>query len=149
MASFLAFVDDMAHLAVDRRQAFRAHIEKLKGCEVVLTVKKKPHEQGTQQLKYLRGVVIPDIAAACGYSAEDPDDCQEVYDGLMWRLFRLPDGPMGQPRRESCAKDQMSRERLTQVIDTIILWAETHITGCQVRRPEDVDFERVVDQEFA
>jgi hypothetical protein len=84
-------------------------------------------------------VVIPDIARACGYI--DPDDFADVYDGLMWKFFRLPDGAFGQPKRESCAKGQMSKERLTQVIDTLITYAETSIPGCRIRRPEEVDLE--------
>lgn len=148
VVSWLAFCDDSGFFALDKRKEFEVWIKKFAGQELLVTVKKRPHPQGTQQLKYLRGVVIPDIAAACGYSAEDPDDCQEVYDGLMWRLFRLPDGPMGQPRRESCSKGEMSRERLTQVIDTIILWAETHVVGCTIRRPEDVDMDRIADQDW-
>jgi hypothetical protein len=137
---FLGFCDDAGHFALDDRAAFLAYVKKkFAGQEVVLSVKKRPTRQGNQQLRYLRGVVIPDIAEACGYNPEDPDECQAVYEGIMWKLFRLEDGPFGEPRREHCDKDSMSQERLTEVIDTILRWAETTITGCTIRRPEDVD----------
>jgi hypothetical protein len=119
------------------------------GEERDMVIKTAAQRQGTQSLRYLRGVVIPDIAEACGYNPEDPDECQDVYDGVMWRLFRLPDGKFGQPRRESCSKDSMSQERITEVIDKIIVWAETTITGCSIRRPEDVEMDQIRDHEFA
>ncbi len=148
MSAFLAFIDDDGQIGMDDKAGFKAHVDRLKGQEVVVTVKRRPKFQGSKQLRYLRGVVIPDVAEACGYNPEDPDECEEVYDGIMWRLFRLPDGKFGQPRRESCARSEMSLERLSQVIDTIIRWAETTIVGCTVRRPEEVDIDRIPDREF-
>jgi hypothetical protein len=146
-ASFIAVVsEDGAKLHFDDPSAIRAYVKKFAADEVVVTVKKRPRSQGTQQLRYLRGVVIPDIAKACGYT--DPDDYQDVYEGLMWKFARLPDGPFGEPRRESAAKSQMSMERLSQLIDEMIAYAETTIPGCQVRRSEDVDMDTVVDQEW-
>jgi hypothetical protein len=102
--------------------------------------------QGRQQLRYLRGVVVPDVAAACGYP--DPDDYQSVYEGLMWKFARLPDSPFGAPRRRSCAKTDMAMDELAKLIDQIIVYAETSIPGCRIRRPEEIDLERVVDPEW-
>jgi hypothetical protein len=141
MSSFIAFIDDALNIGIDDKAAFRAAKEKLKGQEVVVTVNRRPRLQGSQSLRYLRGVVIPDIATACGY--DDPDDYQSVYEGLMFKFFRLPDGPFGEPRREHCDKTSMPQERMTQVIDTLIQWAEANIPGCTVRRPEDVNMDEV------
>lgn len=141
MATLVAqgFVDDAGMFSLDNRRVFREALQQFKGQEVIVTVKKKPRRQGTQSLRYLRGVVIPDIAEACGYA--DPDDYQDVYDGLMWKFYRLPDGPFGQPRRRSCAKDQMSQEEISEVIKRFVEYAESSIPGCRVRRPEEVDID--------
>src|SRR5690606_3701610 len=107
------------------------------GTEWEYTIKPKSRRQGSQTLRYLRGVVIPDIAEACGYS--DPGDYNDVYEGLMWRLFRLPDGPFGQPRRQSFAKAVCSQEMATDMVSKIIDHAETSIVGCKIRRLNEVD----------
>jgi len=145
--NFLGFVDDAAKLGVDDRSAWRAALAKLKGQEVLVSVKKKPKRQGTQQLRYYRGAVIPDIATACGYS--DPDEWADVHEGLAWKFLRLPDGPFGEPRRRSTSKDDMSSQELTTYIDQVITYAETSIPGCVVRRPGEVDLDRVADQEWS
>lgn len=139
--TFTGFVDDAGFFALDSKAAFREGVKAFTGCEVLVTVKKRTYRQGNQQLRYLRGVVIPDIARACGYT--DPDDFGDVYNGLMWKFFRLADGPFGEPRRESCSKGAMTKERLSEVIDTFITYAETSIPGCRVRRPEEADLETV------
>lgn len=143
MSNWLAFIDDSAHIGVKERKAFLAHVQSLKGQEVVLSLRKRPKRQGTQSLRYLRGVVIPDIAKACGYT--DPDDYQAVYDGLMWKFRRLPDGPFGEPRRMSCAKDKMDQEAISELTSEIITYAETSIPGCRVRRPNEQELDDVLD----
>lgn len=145
--SWLGFVDDAGHFELDDRKGFKAWVQKtFAGKEVVVTVKRRPRVQGRQQLRYLRGVVVPDIATACGYT--DPEDYQSVYEGLMWKFYRLPDGPFGEPRRRSCSLVEMTMDEMRGVIDTFITYAETTIPGCRVRRPEEVDLERVADQEW-
>lgn len=146
MAGFLAFVDDAVKLGIDDRRGFRAHLETLKGQEVVVTVKKRPKRQGSQQMRYLRGVVIPDIAEACGYS--DPDEYQSVFEAMAWKFLRLPDGAFGEPRRRSTAKDAMTQDEMTRFLDQVITFAETSIPDCRIRRPEDVDMDRIVDPEW-
>lgn len=111
------------------------------GTEWEMVIKPKSKRQGSQTLRYLRGVVIPDIAEACGYS--DPDDYQAVYNGLMWKLFRLEDGPFGEPRRKSFAKDAASQEEATEMVSRIIEHAESEIVGCRVRRPNEVELDSV------
>lgn len=142
MAVFLGFVDDAGHFALDSTKAFRAYVQKFKGREVEIHVKEKRRQQGTQSMRYYRGVVIPDIAEACGYS--DPDDYEAVHDALAWKFLRMPDHEQfGTPRRRSTAKGDLSQPEMTAYIDQCITWAESTIPGCQVRRPEDVDFGEV------
>lgn len=143
MATFSAFVDDAGQFALENRAAFRAYLQKFKGQEIVVSIKRAPKRQGDQSMRYLRGVVVPDIATACGYA--DPDEYQEVFEGLAWKFLRLPDGPMGNPRRKSTAKDAMTQDEMTAFIDQVITYAETTIPDCRVRRPEEVDFEHVHD----
>jgi hypothetical protein len=143
MASFLGFVDDAGHFALDNRAAFKAALQKFKGYEVVLKLTKRPRMQGTQSMRYYRGVVIPAIATACGYIDADQDECEQVHSGLAWKFLRLPDGPFGEPRRQSTSKGEMSQEEMTAYIDKVVMWAETSIPDCQIPRPDDVDWEKV------
>ena len=141
-----AFVDDSGHFALENLKAFREDVKRYAGSEVLVTVRKRTYRRGNQQLRYLRGVVIPAIARACGYI--DPEDFADVYNGLMFKFFRLPDGKFGEPRRESCAKGKMTTERLTQVIDTLITYAETSIPDCRVPRPEEQDLDEVYAPDY-
>ncbi len=147
MASFLAFVDDDGKLGLDSPALFRAQLLRLKGQEVIVKLERKPTRQGSQQLRYYRGVVIPDIAEACGYS--DPDDWQSVHEAMAWKFLRLPEGPFGEPRRRSTAKHDLSQDEMTRFLDQVITYAETSIPGCSVRRPEDVNLDHVVDSAWA
>ncbi len=63
----------------------------------------------------------------------------------MFKFFRLPDGQFGEPRRKSAAKDEMSMEEVSEVIDTLITYAETTIPGCRIPRPEELDMDDVID----
>lgn len=144
--SWLGFCDDAGCFSLDKRQEFQAWIKKFAGKELIVTVRQVPKRQGSQSMRYYRGVVIPDIAEACGYV--EPEDFEAVHEGLAWKFLRLPDGEFGQPRRKSTAKDEMSQEDMTAYIDQVITYAETSIPGCRVRRPEDVDLDRVIAQEF-
>lgn len=146
-ASFVAVVsEDGKKLHFDEPAAFRSYVEKFAAAEIVVSVKKRPRRQGNQSMRYYRGVVIPDIARACGYT--DPDDWYGVHDALAWKFLRLPDSEFGTPRRRSTAKDDLAQEEMTKYIDDVITYAETTIEGCRVRRPEEVDMDTVIDQEW-
>lgn len=150
MITVPAFIDDAGHFALDNQRAFRDLVQrakKLHGHDVIVTVKLKPRQQGSQQLRYLNGVVIPDIAAACGYT--DPEDYASVREGILWRFLRIADGPFGEPRRKSTAKDAMSQQEMTELIDRIMAYAETSIPGCRIRRPEEVNLDDVYVPEVA
>lgn len=140
---WLGFVDQRGQFKLDDRKKFIEWVKRFAGHEVVLTVKRKPRIQGTQAMRFYRGVVVPDIAHACGYT--DPDEYADVHTGLAWKFLRLPDGPFGEPRRRSTAKDDMTQEEMSAYIDQVITYAETSIPGCRVRRPHEVDLDRVVD----
>ncbi len=147
MAAFLAFCDDAGHWKADDADALSRHIAaKFKGQEFVLTVKAMPKRQGSQALRYYRGVVIPDLAAACGY---DVDDYPKIHDAMAFKYLRLSDDEFGTPRRRSTGKDDLTQTELAHYIDQIILWAESSIPGCRIRRPEDVDLDAVYSEEFA
>jgi hypothetical protein len=146
MIGFLGFVDDAGHFALDDRAGFKRHLEKFKGEEVVVTVKKRPRRQGTQLMRYYRGCVVPDIADACGYT--DPDDYESVHEGLAWKFLRLPDGPFGEPRRRSTAKDDMTQDEMSRYVDQVITYAETSIPGCRIRRPEDVNLDEITGPQW-
>lgn len=110
------------------------------GTEWLMVIKKKPSRQGSQSMRYYRGVVVPDIAEACGYS--DPDDFDAVHESLAWKFLRIEDHPqLGFPRRRSTAKVDMNAEEMSAYISKCIDWAEFNIVGCKVRRPNEVDLD--------
>jgi hypothetical protein len=143
--AWLGFVDDAGHFALDDRRGFLTWVaEKFRGQEVIVTVRQKPKRGTLPQLRYFRGVVIPDIARSQGYTAAS---YQEVYEGVMFRFAPLPDGPFGAPRRKSLSMGDggMTLEERTQLIDDVIVWAETELTDCRIRRPHEVDLDDVYD----
>jgi hypothetical protein len=97
-----------------------------------------PKPQGTQSMRYYRGVVVPDIALACGI--DDPDEFEQVHQSLAWKFLRISDHPeFGYPRKRSTSKDDLSQDEITKYIDDCIQWAESSIVGCRVRRPNEID----------
>ncbi len=147
MANYLGFVvEDKGRYKVvlDNPAPYRAQVAKLLGDEVILSLKKRPKSKTPAQLRYLRGVVIPDIAKACG--TLDPDDFQEIYEAILFKLRPVADGPFGLKRR-ALVRD-MSLEEVKSLIDDVILFAESTIVDCTIRRPEDVDIEKVADDDW-
>lgn len=143
-ASFIAVVsEDGEKVHYDDPHSVRAYVKKFADDEIVVTIKKRQRRQGNQQLRYYRGVVIPDIARACGHV--DPDEFFAIHDALAWKFLRLPDSEFGTPRRRSTGKDDLAQDEMSKYIDDVITWAETSIVGCQVRRSEEVDMDTVVD----
>lgn len=145
---FVAVVsEDGAKFHFDEPQIFRDYVKKFAATEVVVTVKRKPRQQGNQSMRYYRGVVVPDIAQACGVA--DPDDYESVHDALAWKFLRLPDSEFGTPCRRSTGKDDLSQEEMTQYIENVIQYAEADIAGCRVRRSEEADMDDIVDPGWA
>ena len=130
--------------------AYRQHIATLgDGEEVEVIIRKPAKRQGTQAMRYLRGVVIPDIAHASGIT--DPDDYEAVFQALAWKFLRKQDHPFGFPQRQSTSKDEMSEAEMSAFIDKVIAYAESPggIPGCRVRRPEEIeDWGRVPDYDW-
>lgn len=146
----LGFVDDAARFAFDDRELWEKAKDAYRGEEVLITIKKKPRWQGTQSMRYYRGVVIRDIAEACGYDPDDEDECEQVHEAMAWKHLRISDHPtLGYPRRRSTAKDDMTQDEISAYIDKVILDAETTIEGCRVRRPHEVDMDRIYAPEAA
>lgn len=152
---FLAFVDDAANFSPDAgvqkfRAAFKHACQSFKGEEVALVLKKRPKYQGTQSMRYYRGVVLVDIAKACGYDEDDDEAVDQMHEHYAWKFLRIDDHPtLGYPRRRSTAKDDMSQGEMTEYIDRVIRDAETTIPDCVIRRPEDVDMDKVYATEAA
>lgn len=123
------------------KDAFKRFVASLEdGTEWQVTVKPKPRRQGTQTMRYYRGVVVPDIAEACGYS--DPEDFDSVHESLAWKFLRIEDHPQfGYPRRRSTAKNDLSADEMSDFVSKCIEWAEAEIVGCRVRRPNEVDLD--------
>ncbi len=138
-AGWLGFVDDAGKFSLDDREGFAAWVKKFAGQEVVLTVKRKVNSVN-QARRYYRGIVVPDIAAASGYT--DPDDFQEVHEALAWKFLRLPDSQFGTPRRQSTSDAGMlggdGKLTMSEYIDKVIIFAETSIPGCKIRRTDEV-----------
>jgi hypothetical protein len=146
----LGFVDDAGRFAFDNVEAWGKAKAAFKGEEVLVTIKKKPRFQGTQSMRYYRGVVIPDIAEACGYDPDDEGECEQVHESMAWKFLRISDHPeLGYPRRRSTAKDDMSQDEITAYIDKVIEYAEREIVDCRVRRPHEVDMDKVYAPEAA
>lgn len=147
---FAAFIDDACRFAFDDVAAWGRAKQHYKGEEVMVILKKRPKQQGTKAMRYYRGVVIPDIAEACGYDRDDAEDCEAVHESMAWKHLRISDHPeLGYPRRRSTAKGDLSLEEMAEYIDKVILDAETSIVGCRIRRPEDVDMDKVYAPEAA
>lgn len=142
--TFLGFVDDAGHFSLADTRAFRADLQKLKGQTVVGTLKRRPARQSNQPMRYYRGVVVPDIALACGY--DDPDEWPQIHEALAWKFLRIADHPqLGTPRRRSTAKDDLTAEEMSDYISQCIQWAETSIPDCRIRRPDEVDLDTAPD----
>lgn len=142
--TFTGFVDDRPGVSWDQPEMVKAHLRALLGDEIEVRIGPKRKRQGTQSMRYYRGVVIPDIARAMGYS--DPDDFEAVHDAIAWKFLRIEDHPQfGTPRRRSTAKDEMNQQEMTDYIDDVIRWAEAEIVDCRVRRPHEVDLDRAPD----
>ena len=119
----------------------------LEGTTVDIWIRAAAKPQGTQTMRYYRGVVIPDIARACGYT--DPDDFDRVHQSLAWKFLRMADDPLGFPRRQSTAKHKMDQEQMSAYVNQVIDHAESSIPGCRVRRPNEVeDWDAVYEHPF-
>ncbi len=107
------------------------------GTEWEYTIRPKRKRQSSQVMRYYRGVVVPDIAEACGYS--DPDDFSAVHESLAWKFLRIADhAQLGFPRRRSTAKGDMAADEMSVYVNKCIDWAESSIPGCRVRRPGEI-----------
>jgi hypothetical protein len=143
MFSVTGFCDDTGKYSVDNPKALAGYIRQhFTGREFTLTVKAKSTRQGNQQLRYYYGVVLPDLARACGLTG-DKEDLANTHEGMAWKYLRIADGPFGNPRRRSVKKDDMSQAEMSDYLTNVITWAETSIPGCRIRRPEEADMDIV------
>lgn len=128
-------------------QEKRRTFESLNDQTVEIWVRKAARPQGTQTMRWYRGVVIPDIARACGYS--DPDDFERVHQSLAWKFLRMADDQMGFPRRRSTSKGDINQEEMSAYVSQVVEHAESTIPGCRVRRPNEIeDWDHVYEYQF-
>ena len=146
--NLFGFCDDEGNIALEKSGALSDYIRThLKGQDFMVTVKRKPRRQGSQLMRYYRGVVVPDIALACGY--DDPDEWPGIHQALAWKFLRIADHPqLGTPRRRSTSKDDLSADEMTDYISQCIQWGESSIPGCRVRRPEEADLDSVYAPDY-
>jgi hypothetical protein len=148
MFTISGFCDDAGNVATQAPGALMAYIRQhFKGKDFTLTVKAKGRRQGSQAMRYYRGVVVPDIAVACGY--EDTEDFKSVHESLAWKFLRIADHPqLGYPRRRSTSKGDLTSQEMSDYISQCVVWAETNVPGCRVRRPEEADLDDVYAPDY-
>jgi hypothetical protein len=129
-----------------QERSYRAYIKAMGDGEARhVTIKPIPKRQGTQSMRYYRGVVVPDIALASG--VDDPDEFESVHEALAWKFLKIADHPLyGYPRRRSTAKDDLDQAEMSAYVTQCIEWGESSIPGCLVRRPDEIDdWQQVAD----
>jgi hypothetical protein len=92
-----ATVNDAGKLEVSAvgRELLARHLATLKGKPVDLVVSAHRNPRSVQANRYYWGVVVPLIAAYCGY------DKQAMHEALAFRFLRIEDDPItGSPRRQ-------------------------------------------------
>lgn len=134
----------------EARAAYDAHVRDFgDGEELQIAVRKRPRRQGYSAMRYYRGVVIVDIATATGL-VPTPKNCESIHDALAWMFLRIEDDPVFHtPRRRSTSKNDMSQAEMSTYIDQCIMYGETEIEGCRIRRPHEVNWESVPQETAA
>lgn len=109
------------------REGLARLVTKLEGKRIELVLRKHKTKRSNPQNRYLHGVVIPILAAHCGY---DPEEMKEA---LKWRFLRKEDGRF--PTVRSTAN--LSVEEMTEFIDHIHRLAAE--LGVYIPSPGDVE----------
>jgi hypothetical protein len=120
---FRGTVDDSGTLQFAQavRGLLVAHLSKLRGKPIELTVRRFRQQRTDRQGRYYFGVVVPLIAEHCGY----PKD--EMHELLAMRFLRLDDDPVtGSPRRRH-TPDTDTTEFATYVDQCIQFAAELDV----------------------
>jgi hypothetical protein len=80
-------------IKLDRKEDFASLIHSLDGKQIQLTLEERtdPDDIG-QMRRYFHGFVLPQIAAAAGYS-NDPRELARVKQGLKERFLTVPAAP--------------------------------------------------------
>jgi len=130
------FVDDAGHIALLEKANFREWVQRYRGRHVSLTVRLS-RLQARHAMRYYRGVVIPDLAAAADY------DVRAMHNAAAWKFLSLPAGKFGEPRRRSTG--ELGPTELREYIDAVVAWGEAEF-ACHVRRPTDVELATVTDR---
>jgi hypothetical protein len=124
---FLGFVDDTAKLTLDVPRQFRAYLQRLKGEEVEVEIRKRRSKRSGKQNAYWHGVVVALLAQECGYT---PD---EMHQALKAKFLGEDDLRSGLRRIGSTAK--LNTQQFVELTDRVVLWAAEDL-GVIIPQPE-------------
>lgn len=123
--TFLAFVDDSGHFALDDTRAFREHVQQFKGQQVVVSVDKRSRKRSTVQNNWIWGVAYPLIAEHCGYDAHEIESLH--YDLLSVRFGTKAIAPLidGAPPRivPTRTSSDLTTKEFSDYMDWIVRFA--------------------------
>lgn len=126
---------------IDRDLFYSSLTEFGDGELVELRIRSMPRRQANGQMRYYRGVIIPDITRAIG-EMPTPGNCERVHQALAWIFLRVEDHPIFHtPERKSTGKKDFSSQEMTDFLSDVIQYGETEIVGCRIRRPHEVDLD--------
>jgi hypothetical protein len=127
-----ATVNDAGKLELSAvaRELLVRHLASLKGKPVDVLVRVHRNQRSTQANKYYFGVVVPLIAAYCGY------DVQAMHEALAFRFLRIEDDPItGSPRRQHTP--ETDTKAFAEYVDACIQFAGE--LGVEVPAPYTVE----------
>lgn len=114
---------------------FTVAMAALEGRRVRATYRRKVRHATTNQHAYYRGIVLPVIAAHCGYDPDDRGDLERVHDGLKRRVF-------GVEERHGIevviSHADVDIDQFRGFLDQVLRWAAED--GCYVPSPGEVEF---------
>ena len=128
---FAGNVDERGVLLLEQPVTYRAHVARLKGKRVEVTVRRYREQRTNQQSRYYWGVIVPLLAEEFGYDRKE--DCHEV---LAMHFLRIEDCPItGAPRRKRTPDTDTAE--FAAYTDACIRLAAEH--GIVVPSPNEVE----------
>jgi len=116
---FGGFVDSNGRLSLDFKGAFKAYVQRFKGEEVTVTVRKRRSKRSDRQNRYWHGVVVPTLAEHCGYTKD------EMHEALKAKFLGTEDLTRGLMRIGSTAK--LSTAEFAELTERVMVWAITDL----------------------
>lgn len=128
--AFLGFVDDDGKFALTEPRAFRAHLQDLKGQEVVLMVKPRPRKRSLDQNAYWWAEPVKRLAEHCGYTPS------QMHYALLGECFGYSNGPTGQPVPNKPSSSELTTQEFSQLIEWVLTWAPAEL-GVRIMAPNE------------